>query len=68
MTTGRGWCLVSGLVVLVSLFLAMLHDPCWMVLTALVGLDLLQSGFTDRCFVAWLFRRAGLESSAHGRT
>ena len=67
MTTGRGWCLISGVVVLASLLLAMFHSPYWMVLTALVGLDLLQSGFTDWCFVAWLFRSTGLESSAHGR-
>jgi hypothetical protein len=50
-----------------SVLLAMFQSPYWTVLTALVGLDLLQSGLTGWYLVAWLFRRTGLESPAHGR-
>ena len=67
MTTGRGWCLISGVVVLASLLLAHFHNPYWTVLTALVGLDLLQSGFTDWGFVAWLFDRVVVEPSLQKR-
>jgi hypothetical protein len=66
MTTRRAWCLISGVVVLASVLLALLHSPYWMVLTALVGLDLLQSGFTDWCLVAWLFSRVVPRSSPSG--
>ena len=54
MTKNRRWCAVSGGLVLASLLLAQWHSPYWMIVTVLVGLDLLQSGFTDRGFIAWL--------------
>jgi hypothetical protein len=54
MTKSRRWCIVSGGLVIASLLLAQWHNPYWMVVTMLVGLDLLQSGFTDWGFIAWL--------------
>ena len=57
MTKRRRLCIVSGTLVLVSLLLAQLHSPYWLVLTVLCGLDMLQSGFTDWGFVAWLLDR-----------
>jgi hypothetical protein len=54
MTKGRKWCIVSGVLLLASLLLAKWHSPYWTIVTMLVGLDLLQSGFTDWGLVAWV--------------
>jgi hypothetical protein len=56
MTKYRGWFVVSGVLLLVSVLLAGRHSPYWMFLTALVGLGLRQSGFADWGFVACLLR------------
>ena len=63
MTKRRGLCIVSGILVLASLLLAQLHSPYWMTLTVLCGLDMLQSGFTDWGFVAWLLNLNGVRPS-----
>ena len=63
MTKKRGSCIVSGILVLASLLLAQLHSPYWIILTVLCGLDMLQSGFTDCGFVAWMLDRAGGDPS-----
>jgi hypothetical protein len=57
---------IAGTVILASLALAMLHSPWWMLLTAFVGLNLLQSCFTDWCPMMWILRRAGLDSAGCG--
>jgi hypothetical protein len=38
---------IAGIVVLVSLGLAYLHSPKWLILTGVMGLNLLQSAFTN---------------------
>lgn len=38
---------IAGVFVLVSLGLAYLHSPKWLILTAVMGLNLLQSAFTN---------------------
>jgi hypothetical protein len=38
--------MVAGAFVLISLALSQLHSPYWLLFTALVGLNLLQSAFT----------------------
>jgi len=47
---------------LVSTLLAALVSPWWLLLTAFVGLNLLQSSVTGFCPAAMVFRRAGLTS------
>jgi hypothetical protein len=64
MTKNRAWCIISGILVLASLLLAQWHSPYWMILTVLVGLDLIQFGFADRWFVAWLLDRGVVELSS----
>ena len=39
----------AGLVILVSLGLAQLQSPMWLMLTAFVGLNLIQASFTGFC-------------------
>jgi hypothetical protein len=60
MTIERGLRMAAGTVVLASVLLAALHNPLWMILTALVGLNLFQSAFTNWCPMVWLLARLGL--------
>lgn len=50
----------AGLMVLVSLALGFLHSEYWFLLTAFVGLNLIQSAFTGFCPAAIAFKRLGL--------
>jgi Inner membrane protein YgaP-like, transmembrane domain len=52
----------AGAAVLVSLALAWLFSPWWLLLTAFVGLNLLQAGFTGFCPAARIFRLLGLKA------
>ncbi len=52
--------LIGGVVVLGSVLLAHFHSPRWLILTALVGLNLLQSAFTDWCPMVWVLQKAGV--------
>ncbi len=61
MTIERGLRLIAGVVVLASVLLAVIHDPRWTFLTAFVGLNLLQSAFTNWCPMVWLLARLGLQ-------
>jgi len=60
MTIERGLRLMAGVVVLASVTLAVLHDLRWMLLTTFVGLNLVQSAFTDWCPMVWLLARLGM--------
>jgi len=48
--------------VLLSLALAWLVSPYWLLLTAFVGANLFQSAFTGFCPAAIVFRKLGLET------
>ena len=50
----------AGTVVLVSLGLSLWFGPYWLLLTAFVGLNLLQASFTGFCPIAILLRRIGV--------
>jgi len=67
MTIERALRLIAGSVVSVSLLLAVFQSPYWLLLTAMVGLNLLQSGLTNWCPMVWLLARLGLRPcvSAH---
>jgi hypothetical protein len=51
----------AGLVVLVSLALSQWHDPAWLWLTAFVGANLLQAGFTRFCPLAIILKAIGVK-------
>jgi hypothetical protein len=51
----------AGAVSLLSLTLAELHSPYWLLLTAFVGLNMVQAGITGFCPAAMIFRRLGLK-------
>ena len=48
--------------VLLSVLLRVLVSNWWLLLTAFVGLNLLQSSITGACPAALIFRRLGLSS------
>ncbi len=60
MTVDRAVRLMAGVMVLVSLALARWVSPNWLWLTAFVGLNLLQSAFTNWCPAMTFFRKMGL--------
>mgnify|MGYP005842880211 CR=1 FL=1 len=60
MTIERGLRLVAGIVVLASVALGVALSPYWLLLTAFVGLNLLQSAFTNWCPMVWVLARIGL--------
>jgi len=66
----RGLRLVAGIVVLLSVALAVLVSPYWLLLTAFAGLNLLQSAFTNWCPMVWVLARMGLQpcSAAPAKT
>ena len=64
-TVERGLRGMAGGVVLLSVALGYAVHPYWYALTAFVGLNLLQSAFTDWCPAMWLLRKAGLRDPGH---
>lgn len=57
---------IAGFVVLLSIALGYFVHPYWFLLTAFVGLNLLQSAFSGWCPVMVVLRGAGLESGTLG--
>jgi len=61
---------IAGAFVLLSLALAWslsgvdLAAPTWLWLTAFVGLNLLQSAFTDWCPMIWILGKVGMRREA----
>ena len=64
MTVERYLRLIAGLFVLVSLALGWWVSPWFYLLTVFVGLNLLQSGFTNWCPMMAILRKAGVERPA----
>jgi hypothetical protein len=63
MTVERGVRLMAGVMVLLSLALAHLFSPYWLWLTVFVGLNLLQSAFTNWCPAMNILRALGLKDA-----
>lgn len=62
MNVDRAVLSLAGTMILVSLALAHFVSPYWLLLTAFVGLNLLQAAFTGFCPAATIFRKLGLQS------
>ena len=67
MTIERALRLIAGLFVLASVMLGMYVHPYFLWFTAFVGLNLLQSGFTNWCPMMALLRWIGLPSAGGSR-
>ena len=59
MTIDRAVMVFAGCMILLSLTLSQVHSPYWLLLTAAVGVQLIQSAFTGFCPAAMLFKRLG---------
>jgi hypothetical protein len=53
---------LAGAFIVLSLALSQLHSPYWLLVTAFVGLNLLQASFTGFCPAALIFKRLGLKA------
>ncbi len=60
MTVNKALRAMAGTVVLLSLALGHWVNPLWYLFTAFVGLNLLQSAFTNWCPAMTIFRKLGL--------
>ena len=63
MTVERTLRLIAGAFVLISLALGTWVHPYWYWFTAFVGLNLLQSGFSDWCPMMTILRKLGVGSA-----
>ncbi len=61
MNVDRAVLTLAGSIVLLSLALAWLVSPYWLLLTGFVGANLLQAAFTGFCPAAIIFRKLGLK-------
>ena len=50
----------AGAMILVSLLLSLIHSPYWLLFTAFVGANLLQSSFTGFCPLAIILKKVGV--------
>ena len=55
---------IAGLFVLVSVLLAHYHSAYWLILTGFVGLNLLQSAFSNWCPMMTILKKLGVEGRA----
>ena len=56
-----GW---AGIMVLVSVLLAVVHSGYWLFLTAFVGVNLLQSAVTGFCPLVFVLKKIGVKPGA----
>lgn len=61
MTLDRAVLVFAGSMVLLSAALSYFVSPYWYLLTAFVGLNLIQSGFTGFCPAAMVFKMLGIK-------
>jgi hypothetical protein len=64
MNVDRAVLAFAGVVVLVSLWLAWVFSPYWLLLTAFAGLNMVQAAFTGFCPAAMVFRKLGLKGGS----
>jgi hypothetical protein len=64
MTLDRFVMAFAGTMILLSLALSQLVSPWWLLLTAFVGFNLLQSSFTGFCPLAIVLKRLGVAPGA----
>jgi len=64
MTVERWLRCIAGFFVLLSVLLARYHSIYWLFFTAFVGLNLLQSAFTNWCPMMTILRKVGVKSQS----
>ena len=56
---------LAGCFILVNLILSQLFSPYWLLFTAFVGANLLQSAFTGFCPLAKILKAAGVKPASN---
>ena len=64
MTVERSLRGIAGFFVLVSVLLAHYHSPYWLFFTGFVGMNLLQSAFTNWCPMMNILQKLGVKSQS----
>jgi hypothetical protein len=64
MSVNEGLRMMAGIFVLLSVALGYWVHPGWFLLTAFVGLNLLQSAFSRWCPMMWILTKFGLKREA----
>ena len=59
--------IIAGSFILISLALAHWVSPWWLLFTAFVGLNLIQSGITRWCLMEDILRKCGVKDAANRR-
>jgi hypothetical protein len=54
--------IIAGAMVLLSVLLTHFVSPWWLLFTAFIGVNLLQSGFTNRCPMISILKALGMRS------
>lgn len=62
MTLDRAVMAFAGFVVLLSLTLAQVFSPWWLLLGAFAGLNMIQASFTGFCPAAMVFKALGVKA------
>jgi hypothetical protein len=58
---------IAGFFILASVLLAYYHSSYWLLFTAFVGLNLLQSAFTDWCPMMAILKKLGAKGQCQPR-
>ena len=61
MTIENGVRVMAGTMILISVALVHFVSPWWLLFTAFIGVNLIQSAFTGFCPAAMVFRRLGVK-------
>ena len=61
MTVNRYLRAIAGFFIVLSVVLAQLHSPYWLLFTAFVGLNLFQSAFSNWCPMMTILRKLGVK-------
>ena len=56
---------IAGFFILMSVLLAYYHSLYWLLFTGFVGLNLLQSAFTNWCPMMAIIQKLGVKSQCH---
>lgn len=67
MTVENAVRIMAGTMILISLALTAWVNPWWWLLTAFVGVNLIQSAFTGFCPAEMIFKKMGLKSCGGGK-
>jgi DUF2892 family protein len=66
MTINEALRMIAGTFVLLSVALGYWVHPAWLLFTAFVGLNLLQSAFTKWCPMMWVLEKLGVPENRAG--